>query len=230
LQIVIESLLEGARRAAGTVVVIDVFRAFTTAAVVFSRGAEKVIMVDRVDDAFALRDAGVGSVCMGEVDGVKVPGFDLGNSPYEAQEFDLKGRTVIQRTSAGTQGVVAALGRAERLYAGALVTAPATTRAVLAGRPDRVTLVAMGRDGLVRADEDDVCAIHLRNLLEGRPGNAAAARDLILAGGQIGEFRDPEVAHMHPGDLDICLDVGRFDFAIRVSREDGRPVARMEQA
>jgi len=53
--------------------------------------------------------------------------------------------------------------------------------------------------------------------------------DLILAGGQIAEFRDPEVAHMHPGDLDICLDIGRYDFAIRVTAEDGRPVARMER-
>ncbi|RAI43939.1 2-phosphosulfolactate phosphatase [Rhodoplanes roseus] len=230
MHIVLDSLLDGARRANGTVVVIDVFRAFTTAAVVLSRGAEKIVMTESVEEAFALREAGVGSLCMGEVDAVKVPGFDLGNSPYEASQVDVAGRTVIQRTSAGTQGIVAALAGAERLYAGALVTAPATARAVLAGRPERICLVAMGRAGLARADEDEVCAIHLRNLLEGRPGDAAAARDLILAGGQIAEFRDPEVAHMHPGDLDICLDIGRYDFAVRVTREDGRPVARMETA
>lgn len=230
MEIVIDSLLVGARRAAGTVVVIDVFRAFTTAAVVFSRGAEKIVMVETVEEAFALRDAGVGGFLMGEVDGVKVPGFDLGNSPFEAGAADVAGRTILQRTSAGTQGVAAALARADRLYAGALVTAPATARAVLAGAPDRSTLVAMGRHGLVRTDEDEICAIHLRNLLEGRPGAVAAVRELILAGGQIAEFKDPEVAHMHPGDLDICLDVGRCDFAIRVAREDGRPVARVERA
>lgn len=229
MDIVVDSLLEGARRAAGTVAVIDVFRAFTTAAVAFSRGADKIIMVEAVAEAFALRDAGIGSACMGEVDAVKVEGFDLGNSPFEASEFDFSGRTVIQRTSAGTQGVVAALGRADRLYAAALVTAPATARAVTAEQPDRVTLVAMGRHGRVRTDEDDICAIHLRNLLEGRPGAPAAVRDLILAGGQIAEFRDPEVAHMHPGDLDICLDIGRYDFAVRVTAEDGRPVARIER-
>jgi hypothetical protein len=35
---------------------------------------------------------------------------------------------VIQRTSAGTQGIVAASSRAERLYAASLVTADATAR------------------------------------------------------------------------------------------------------
>lgn len=229
MQIVIDSLIEGARRAAGTVVVIDVFRAFTTAAVLFSRGAEKIVMTETVDAAFALRDAGVGSLVIGEIDGVKVPGFDLGNSPFEASQLEVAGRTIVQRTSAGTLGIVTALAAADRLYAGALVTAPATARAVLAADPARVSLVAMGQAGRTRTDEDEVCAIHLRNLLEGRPGAPAAVRDLILAGGQIAAFRDPEVAHMHPGDLDICLDIGRYDFAVRVTAEHGHPVARPER-
>jgi 2-phosphosulfolactate phosphatase len=198
--------------------------------VLFSRGAETIVMAETVETAFALRDAGVGSLVIGEIDGVKVPGFDLGNSPYEASQIEVAGRTIVQRTSAGTLGIVTALAAADRLYAGALVTAPATARAVLACGPARVSLVAMGQAGRTRTDEDEICAIHLRNLLEERPGAPAAVRDLILAGGQIADFRDPEVTYMHPGDLDICLDVGRFDFAIRVSREDGRPVARMEKA
>lgn len=226
MEIVIESLLEGAKRAAGTVVVIDVFRAFTTAAVVLSKGADKIVMVDRVEEAFALRAAGIGALCMGEIDGVKVEGFELGNSPYEASLADLAGTTVIQRTSSGTRGVAAALGNADRLFAGALVTASATTRAVLAEAPARVTLAAMGRNAVVRADEDELCAIHLRNLLEGRPGNADALRGVILGGGQIPDFADPAKPYLHPNDLDICLDVDRFDFAIRVALEDGRPVAR----
>lgn len=229
MEIVLESLLEGARRSAGVVVVIDVFRAFTTAAVAFSRGVEKIVMVESVDEAFALRDAGSASLAIGEVNSVKVPGFDLGNSPFEASQADFAGRTVVQRTSAGTQGVVAALGRTDCLYAGALVTAAATARAVQAAGSERATLVAMGRNGRARADEDEICAIHLRNLVEGRLGAGAAVRDLILAGGQIAEFRDPEVAHMHPGDLEICLDADRFDFAVRVTAEGNRPVARMER-
>jgi 2-phosphosulfolactate phosphatase len=49
----------------------------------------------------------------------------------------------------------------------------------------------MGDNGLKRTDEDELCAIHLRNRLEGRPGDQDAVRRLILAGGEVGRFHDP---------------------------------------
>jgi len=223
----IDSLLEGAARATGSVVIIDVFRAFTTAAVALSRGATEIIVVGGVDEALALREAGVGHICMGEVGGIKPDGFDLGNSPFEASQADLAGKTIIQRTSAGTQGIVTAK-QATRLYAGSLVTATATTRVLRAHAPEQVTLVGMGLNGKVRADEDDLCAIHLRNLLQGRPGSIGGTRAVILAGPQIPDFADPAKPHLHPKDLDIALDIDRYDFAVRVTREDGRLMARKE--
>jgi 2-phosphosulfolactate phosphatase len=229
MQVRVDSLLEGAARAAGAVVIIDVFRAFTTAAVALSRGATEIIVVGSVEEALALRDAGVGQICMGEVGGIKPAGFDLGNSPFEASEADLDGKTVIQRTSAGTQGIVTAR-QATRLYAGSLVTASATTRALRAHAPDQVTLVGMGLNGKVRTDEDDLCAIHLRNLLQGRPGSVSGTREVILAGPQIPDFADPAKPHLHPKDLDIALDIDRYDFAVCVARENGRLVARKEMA
>jgi 2-phosphosulfolactate phosphatase len=226
-EIRIDSLLEGARRATGTVAIIDVFRAFTTAAVALANGASRIVMVSTVEEALSLRDNAIGQVCMGEVGGRMPAGFDFGNSPFEVSQADLRGRTIMQRTSAGTQGIVAA-GRADRLYAASLVTANATARALLSASPDLITLVAMGNRAVVRTDEDELCAIHLRNLLEGRPGNAQAVRQVILAGGEIAHFHDPARPHMHPGDLDIALDIGRYDFAVRVTVEDSRPVARLE--
>jgi hypothetical protein len=104
MEIRIDSLLAGAERAVGVVVIIDVFRAFTTAAVALARGAAKIIIVSSVEEALALRSAGVGHFCMGEVRGRAAPGFDLGNSPFEASQVHFEGMTVIQRTSAGTQG------------------------------------------------------------------------------------------------------------------------------
>src|ERR1700741_4710264 len=143
MDIRIESLIEGASRATGAVAVIDVFRAFTPAAVAFARGAREIIMVGTVAEALALRERGLGQVCMGEVGGRAPPGFDFGNSPFELSQVHLAGKTIIQRTGAGTQGLVAAK-QAERLYAASLATAGATARALLAGRPDWITLVAMG--------------------------------------------------------------------------------------
>jgi 2-phosphosulfolactate phosphatase len=228
MDIRLDSLLEGARRATGTVIIIDVFRAFTTAAVALANGASRIIMVGGVEEALALRDRGLGQVCMGEVGGRAPPGFDFGNSPFDVSGADLSGRTIIQRTSAGTQGIVAAAG-AERLYAGSLVTAGATARAVLAASPEQVTLVAMGNNGAERTDEDELCAIHLRNLLQGRSGDVQAVRQLILAGGEAASFHDPLRPYLHPRDVEIALDVDRYDRAIRVLIEAGRPVARSER-
>ena len=60
MEIRIESLLEGAKRAQGTVVIVDVFRAFTTAAAVLSRGVAKIVLVVEIDEALAMRDEGAG--------------------------------------------------------------------------------------------------------------------------------------------------------------------------
>jgi 2-phosphosulfolactate phosphatase len=226
-EIRVDSLLDGARRAAGAVAIIDVLRAFTTAAVALANNATRIIMVAGVDEAVRLRVAGVGDICMGEVKGRAPEGFDFGNSPFELSRVDLHGKTVIQRTSAGTQGIVAAAA-AECRYATALVTVRATALAMLATRTSRITLVAMGLDGGSRTDEDELCALHLRNLLQGRPGDAEAVRRLIRVSGEAMKYREAAHPHLHPEDLDIALDVDRYDFAVRVDIEEGRPVARRE--
>ena len=228
MEVVLESLLEGARRATGTVAIIDVLRAFTTAAVAFANGANRIILVGTVEEALSLRERGLGQICMGEMRGRATPEFDFGNSQFELLRADLRDKTIIQRTSAGTQGIVAA-PLAERLYAASLVTASATARAMAAGASKRVTLVAMGKETIARTDEDELCALHLRNLLEGRQGDAQAVRQLILAGGEAVGFRDLKHPHLLPGDLDIALDVDRYDFAIRVDVENGHPVACVER-
>jgi 2-phosphosulfolactate phosphatase len=229
MEIRIESLLTGAAQASGVVAIIDVFRAFSAAAVALDRGAARIIMVSTVEEALALRANGIGALCMGEVGGKPPTGFDLGNSPFEASRIDCMGKTIIQRTSAGTQGITTAR-HAERLYAASLVTATATAHAMRAGEPERITLVAMGKNAVARTDEDELCALHLRNLLEGRHGDPAAVRAVILAGGEAGRFHDPARPWLHPEDLEIALDVDRYDFAVRVALEDGRPVGRAERA
>src|SRR5499433_3410468 len=102
MEISIYSLLEGAIRAAGTVAVIDVFRAFTTAAIALANGASRIVMVRTVEEALELRDGGIGQMCMGEVAGRAPDGFDFGNSPFEISNIDFGGITIVQRTSAGT--------------------------------------------------------------------------------------------------------------------------------
>jgi 2-phosphosulfolactate phosphatase len=229
MKISIQSLLEGARNASGAVAVIDTFRAFTAAAVALANGASRIIMVGTVEEALALRAAERGAICMGEVRGQAPDSFDYGNSPFEIAAVDLGGKTIIQRTSAGTPGIVAASAQAGRLYAASLVTAEATVRALLSGSPREVTIVAMGDNGTTRTDEDELSAIHLRNRLEGRPGDRQAVQRVILAGGEVRRFYDHARLGHRPEDVEIALDIDRYDFAMRVDCEGGRPIARIER-
>jgi 2-phosphosulfolactate phosphatase len=225
MEIKIESLLEGAGRAQGTVVIVDVFRAFTTAAVALARGAERIVMVPGIEEALRLRDQGVGAVCVGEVNGIKPEGFDFGNSPHEMMQASLAGKVVIQSTRAGTTGVAAAT-QAEAVYAGAFVVAAATAEALRRDGPPQVTIVAMGWNARVRTDEDELCALYLRNLLQGRRPDPEAVRKLVRAGGEATKFGDPQQPHFHREDLEIALEINKYDFAIRVVKEDGFLVAR----
>ncbi len=225
MNIRIESLLEGARRARGTVVIVDVLRAFTTAAVALARGAARIVIVPEPAAALRLREQGVGEVCVGEVNGVRPEGFDLGNSPHEVMQANLRDKIVIQSTRAGTVGVAAATG-ADTIYAGSFVVAAATARAILADRPEEVTIVAMGYNARVRTDEDEQCALYLRNLLEGRRPDTEAVRRLVRASGEVGKFQDPNQPHFHPEDVEIALEIDKYDFAIRIFREGGFLVAR----
>jgi len=227
MEISVDSLLAGARQAIGAVGIIDVFRAFTTAAVALANGASRIVMVGTVEEALSLRTTGLVQICMGEARGLMPAGFDFGNSPFAVSGADLRGKAIAQRTSAGTQGIVAA-AHAECLFATALVTATATARACLARGLGRVSLVAMGKDGVARTDEDELCALHIRNILEGRPGNPQAVRQMILAAGEAARFGEANPPHLHPGDLEIALDIDRYDFAVPVTMENGRPVARMQ--
>ena len=228
MEIRLGSLARDAREAAGTVIVIDVFRAFTTAAIAFDQGATAITLVAEAEDALALHRSGVGDLLMGEVDGKRPPGFDYGNSPYEITGVDLSGKSLVQSTRAGTVGVAAAFDAPDStaLYLGSFVAAAATVAAVLRDNPELVTIVAMGDQGVVRSDEDEHCALYLRNLLEGRQPDTDALRRLILAGGATQKFFDPAQPQYHPQDVELALQFSKYPFAMRVSREQGRPVAR----
>jgi 2-phosphosulfolactate phosphatase len=116
------------------------------------------------------------------------------------------------------------------MFAASLVTASATARALRSLAAGRITLVAMGEEGRVRSSEDEVCALYLRNLLEGRPGNPDAARQMILSGGEVAKFNDATRPWLNPDDVPFALDIDRYDFAVRVVIEHGYPVARKFEA
>ena len=81
-----------------------------------------------VEEALAFSGEIPHSLVVGEDGGRRPEGFDLPNSPVEAVRVDVQGCSLVQRTSAGTQGVVAAID-ADRLFPASLVCASATATA-----------------------------------------------------------------------------------------------------
>jgi 2-phosphosulfolactate phosphatase len=218
MRIVRTQNLEGARAAQGVVVVIDVIRAFTTAACAFAFGARDVVLVDSSDTAFALKKRMPDAFLMGEIGGVRVPGFDHGNSPAEFPKGAVRGRRVIQSTGSGTRCAVAAV-EAETLYLASLAVARATVRAV--GQAPLVTLVA----SMGEVEGDAAVGDYLEGLLKGAP---PPVKDIIhrVRESEAGrKIASGAYAQYPKADLDLCTQVDAHDFAMRARREEGLLVA-----
>lgn len=213
------SLLEGARQATGTAVIIDVFRAFTTAAFVMANGAERVIPVAGIDEAFRLRELHPEWLIIGEQHGEPVPGFDYGNSPADVEHVDFTGRTVVQRTSSGIQGIILA-GGADEVLLGSFVMAEATSSYIRGRKPDVVSLVAMGWEGRNESIEDELCADYIEARIRGERPDFGEMRARIRADPQGTKFFDPRQSHFKERDFHLAMSLDKFVFTLKVVRGD----------
>lgn len=206
------------------VVVIDVLRAFTTAAYAFAAGAERLIPVASVEEAFLLKKRFPEALLMGELHGIKVDGFDFGNSPNEFLDRDLKGRTLIQRTGAGTVGLVRAQ-KSKFVMASSFVVAEATLRHILELQPQKVTFVITGRD---RADEDLALADYLEDRLMQKSVDSSSYLRRITDSSDAQFFF--EKIRTYPADIRAAMAIDRFGFSMKMQPKDGVFVVRCCEA
>lgn len=228
-QIRILDLVPGAQQATGLTVIIDVLRAFSVACYAFAGGATAVIPVGDVAQARELKRRHPAHLLIGEREGLKLSGFDYGNSPTELQTADLLGKTLIHTTSSGTQGIVNAV-HASAIITGAFVNAEAIVRYTRQSGAADISLVAMGRVDLP-AIEDTLCATYIRDRLLGQTPDFDAMRRAVLADERVRPFLDPAIPDMPAGDLDLCLQVDVFDFVLRAEPfvEDGMALHRLRR-
>ncbi|MBN2115327.1 MAG: 2-phosphosulfolactate phosphatase [Anaerolineales bacterium] len=217
--------LESCHEATGVVVVIDVIRAFTNAAYAFSRGATEIYPVSTVEEALQLKAAIPDSLICGEVGGVPPEGFDFGNSPTQTNMLDLRGRAIVQRTSAGTQGIVRSVS-ASAILAASLVVANATVTQIRAWGAEQVTFVITGQVSDERGDEDRACAQYLEALLRGQQPDLAPFIDRVYKSDDARLHLDPNFPAFPKSDIDHCTNLDAFDFAMPVIKENGRHIMR----
>jgi 2-phosphosulfolactate phosphatase len=223
--------LSSCREASGVVVVIDVLRAFTSAAYAFASGAHDITLVSTVEEALDLRARIPGALAMGEVGGLPIPGFDFGNSPAEFVAQDLAGKRLIQRTTTGTQGVVRC-SHAEALLASSFVCARATAAYIHSLAPHSVTFVISGAapdqrfsgQPIHQGDEDLANADYLEGLLLGEDPDPQPFLRRVLDAPSARKFHDPGQPAFSAQDLQYCTAINRFDFAMVVHWRAGLPV------
>jgi 2-phosphosulfolactate phosphatase len=225
MEVSIVAGLSGAAASRGPTVIIDVFRAFSTAAYAFEAGAARIVLADAIDEARRLRESIPGSIVMGEDRGVKPAGFDLNNSPGEirADPERVRGRTVIHRTTSGTRCArVASANGAGPILGSSLVVATATAAAL--ADEDRVTIVASGLAGTSPALEDQIAAEAIAAALDGDRALLAGAGSRVAATERARELE--AAGFIHPDDIGLCSAVDRFDFAMEARDEAGLLVLR----
>ena len=202
----------------GAVVAIDVLRAFTTAAYAFGAGADAIYLVATVEEAIAFARSNPGTFEMGEESGRRPKGFHFSNSPAEISRTDLTGRTLVQRTSAGTQGVLAAK-QATRLWCASLVCATATACAINDAGLGTPTYVITGRiqDGPGESGIDDLaCAEYIESTRTGLPRDDAACIDRIANSNEAVRTLFLGDGHADPEDIVLATRIDAFNFSMEV--------------
>lgn len=219
-------MIEGAKQATGLTVVIDVFRAYSLEAYLLHKGALRILPLADKDEAYRLKNEHPEYILAGERHGKILQGFDLGNSPSQLRHIDVRGKTVIHTTSAGTQGIANAT-HANEILGGSLLTAKATAEYILRSGAQDVSLVCMGLEAIAPTEEDTLCAEYIKSLLLDEPFDVEKQiQDLRFTSGA--KFFDAAQSDVFPEeDFHLCVQLNKFDFVCKLQQEnDGRKYMR----
>lgn len=212
-------IIHDAKQATGLTIIIDVFRAFTVEPYLIYNGVEKIIPVGDKEIAYNLKEQNREYILIGERNGIKLPGFDFGNSPSQIKNIDFSKKVVIHTTSCGTQGIVNAINASE-IITGSLVNASAIVKYIKQNNFEDVSIVSMSRPNEFPSDEDELCAKYIKSMLEGNllENLEDEVENLKLTSGK--RFFDSSNEEIFPKeDFYLCVEINKFDFVLRVNKD-----------
>ena len=195
------------------VVIIDVLRATTSICYALHEGAKSMLPVATPEDCLRYRQ--LGCLCAAERNGIKLEGFDMGNSPDEFNRAAVEGREIAITTTNGTYALLESQSAA-RIFIGSFVNLSALAKYLQEAGQD-VTLVCAGWKNKVNL-EDSLFAGALATLLEGFETEC----DSTLMAKTLWEGAQPKLHNvvdqsshaqrfkrLGVDDLPACLDVDR---------------------
>jgi 2-phosphosulfolactate phosphatase len=196
------------------VVVIDVFRAFTTASYALSKKPSAYYLAVKQSIITELASKQINPLIIGKPEiGLSGDLYHIPNSPTRLQEMEVEGRVVIHRTEAGARGVLQATS-ADIVLAAGFVNAKATALFLSYLKDAEITYYPMGHEGNTPSLEDDLCAQYIAALVT---GNIVNIKPYIphLKTGAGSYFFGADQKQYPEKDFERCLELNRFDFPIR---------------
>ena len=205
------------------VVVIDILRATTTMVVAYENGANNVVPVEHLEDALVYRDKGY--LIAGERNGVKVDGFDMGNSPQEFTKNVVEGRNIVLSTTNGTKAINAC-SAAKYRYVSSFRNIDAMAKTIIENNLDVLLFCAGWKDKFNLEDTVFAGALAQQLLDNGFTTNDDATRMACtlwnLAKPNLAEFL-ADASHVQrfkslhiESDLEVCLQFNTYSDVVRV--------------
>lgn len=155
-------------------IVVDVLRATSTMAQALEAGYRRVLCCQEVEEARALAATEAPAALGGERSCVRIPGFDVGNSPREFVDAPPLAETLVLTTTNGTRLLIAAAARCDIVLVGSLLNLGAVVEAARASGAEDVAVLCAGVRGELALD-DAYCAGLIARALDGEPLDSAKA-------------------------------------------------------
>jgi 2-phosphosulfolactate phosphatase len=206
----------GATQATGTVVIVDVFRACTTACHGLDRGPACYWLTSSSASAARIASETSRPLLIGKPEKGSALGYHIPNSPTRVASVAVEGRDIIHRTTAGARGVIAAL-HSDTVLLGCFANASATVARIGQLKPEVVSIVAMGHEGNEPTPEDDLCADYLAMKLQGQELDILPFFSALRSTSGAYFFGDTQDEYPS-SDFAHCLELDRFDFAVEARR------------
>lgn len=207
---------EGAQKAKGLAVIIDVFRASSTILACFHRNVKEIIPVQTVEEAKMLKKKHPSWILVGERRGKKVEGFDFGNSPATILNEILLNKSIIFTTSSGTKGILSAR-HAEEIIIASFTNISEVVSYIKEKNFNFVSLVPMGLNATEPALEDDFCAETIRNRLFSYQKESDHSINSIIKNSE-GMKRLNRLGQQD--DIEYCLQQDLFPYIPVYNKED----------